>query len=87
MGDAKLIEAWTRITHFLDLGILSNVKFFDHRLHEAHDDNFYMEREWRASKSVEFDLDDVQRIIVPSKYGRPLRDAFPEYDGELFFGD
>lgn len=87
LEDAKLIEAWRRIVGFLDLGILSNVKFFDHRLHEADEENFYMEREWRSSKSVEFDLYDVQRIIVPSKYGRPLRDAFPEYDGELFFAD
>jgi hypothetical protein len=46
-----------------------------------------MEREWRASKSVEFELNDIQRIIIPSAYSRTLRRVFPDYDGEIFFAD
>jgi len=46
-----------------------------------------MEREWRTSKSVEFELNDIQRIIIPSAYSRKLRLAFPDYDGEILFAD
>jgi hypothetical protein len=46
-----------------------------------------MEREWRTSKDVEFDLSDIQRIIIPTRFSRRLRQAFPEYDGEIFFAD
>jgi hypothetical protein len=66
---------------------LSHLKFFEHRLHDEHEENYYMEREWRACKSVQFELNDIQRIIIPTSYSRALRRAFPDYDGEIFFAD
>ena len=50
---------------FLELNIMSHLKFFDHRLHDEHPENYYLEREWRVSRDVPFDLEDVRRIIVP----------------------
>jgi hypothetical protein len=85
--DEELVREWRRVVGFLDLSILSYLKFFDHRLHDEDDENYYMEREWRASKSVEFELNDIQRIIIPSAYSRTLRRVFPDYDGEIFFAD
>lgn len=86
-GDARLVKHWRRVVGFLDLSVLSYIKFFDHRLHDEHKENYYMEREWRASKSIHFDLSDIQRIIIPTAYSRPLRRALPDYDGEIFFAD
>jgi len=76
-----------RVVDFLDINILSHLKFFHHRLHDADEENFYMEREWRVSRYVKFDIGDVQRIIVPARFSRRLRNDFPDYDGEIFFAD
>lgn len=76
-----------RMIEFLEIHIISNLKFFDHRLHELERHNFYMEREWRVSRNVEFTLNDVRRIIIPSKHARELRRDFPKFDGEIIFAD
>jgi hypothetical protein len=76
-----------RVVEFLDINILSHLKFFHHRLHDADDENYYMEREWRVSRDVKFELEEVQRIIIPARFSRRLRKDFPEYDGEVFFAD
>jgi len=86
-GDAALVKDWHRVVEFLDLSVLSYLKFFDHRLYDDHKKNYYMEREWRSSKDVEFDLIDIQRIIIPPAFSGGLRRAFPDYDGEVFFAD
>lgn len=83
--NAAVGEEWRRVVEFLDLSILSYLKFFDHRLFDDHEENYYMEREWRASKDVPFDLNDIQRIIVPPAFSRGLRRAFPDFDGEISF--
>src|SRR5258706_1658520 len=79
--DKEFVREWREVVGFLDLSILNYLKFFDHQLHDEHAENYYMEREWRASKSVEFELHDIQRIIIPTGYSRALRRAFPDYDG------
>jgi hypothetical protein len=84
---APLARDLRNVVDFLEINILSHLKFFDHALHDAHPDNFYMEREWRVSQNVVFELDDVQRIIIPASYSRRLRKAFPQYCGELLFAD
>jgi abortive phage resistance protein AbiGi (putative antitoxin) len=75
------------VIEFLDKSILSYLKFFDHRLWDDDPSNYYMEREWRTTKDVEFKLLDIQRIIVPTRFSRRLRSALPKYDGEVFFAD
>ena len=76
-----------RVIGFLEINILSHLKFFDHGLHDADPENFYMEREWRVSQNVEFRLDDIQRIIIPAAFSRRFRMAFPDYVGEVLFSD
>ena len=76
-----------KLVSFLDVAILSHLKFFDHRLSDDDQDNFYMEREWRASQDVFFEMVDVQRIIVPTRFSQRFRRSFPSYDGEIFFAD
>ena len=80
-------EDLRRITEFLEIHVISNLKFFDHRLLDEQEENYYMEREWRVSRSVEFCLDDVERIIIPHEYGREFRRDFPRFDGEIMFAD
>jgi hypothetical protein len=75
------------IAQFLDIHVLSHLKFFDPDQADSDPDNFYMEREWRVKGNVKFELTDVFRIVVPESYSRQLRKDFPEYDGELVFGD
>jgi hypothetical protein len=73
------------VTEFLDINILSHLKFFNPRLPDDDDNNFYMEREWRVSRDVQFSLSDIQRIIVPARFGRRFRKDFSEFAGELIF--
>jgi hypothetical protein len=75
------------VMHFLDVNILSHLKFFDPLTAEGDKNNFYMEREWRVLDNVHFALADVRRIIVPRRYGRDLRKHFPKYVGEVTFAD
>jgi hypothetical protein len=46
-----------------------------------------MEREWRTTQDVEFDLVDIQCIIIPTRFSQRLRNAFKDYDGEILFAD
>jgi hypothetical protein len=76
-----------RLTTFLEVHLVSNLKFFDHRLVDVDIENFYMEREWRVCQDVSFDLNDVARVILPEAFGRQFRKDFPAFGGELVFSD
>jgi hypothetical protein len=80
-------EDLRRMMEFLELHIITNLKFFDHRLHDLDGRNYYLEREWRVSHDVEFRLPDVERIIIPREYARELRRDFPRFDGEIVFAN
>jgi hypothetical protein len=84
---SKTAEDLRRMMQFLEIHIISNLKFFDQRLLDEENENFYMEREWRVGRNVSFSLSEVQRIIVPWKYGRELRHDCPKFDGEIMFSD
>jgi hypothetical protein len=86
-GHRVLADDLRRLFTFLDLSLLSHLKFFDHRLPDDHPHNYYMEREWRTTQDVSFDLIDIQRIIIPTRFSRRFRNAFKTYDGEVFFAD
>ena len=60
-------------------------KFFDARLNEWDDENYYLEREWRTSQDVEFSLNDVWRVILPPEFTGQFRKDFKKYDGEVVF--
>lgn len=82
-----LVRDLQKLITFLDVSILSHLKFFDHMLYDDDPDNFYMEREWRATQDVTFGLFDIQRIIVPTRFSQRLRRAFKAYDGEIMFAE
>jgi hypothetical protein len=85
--EPRLSRSIGRVMQFLDSHVLSHLKFFDPSVADWEEENFYMEREWRISGDVEFDLQEVRRIIIAESYARRFRRDFPEYSGELMFSD
>jgi hypothetical protein len=61
VGLKKLIEF---------LHVLSHLKFFNARLGDWDEANFYFEREWRTRRDVRFRLNDVWRVILPQEFSR-----------------
>ena len=63
-------------------------KVFDANLPEDHIDNYYMEREWRSLKSIDFDLNSIQKIYLSNQdYKNKFVSEFPLYAGEFFLFD
>jgi hypothetical protein len=75
------------IWKFLDFHLFSFLKFFDHRLPDNDENNYYFEREWRILGRLKFIIEDVCRIIIPRKYAESFRSDFPNYHGQLDFSD
>lgn len=65
---------------FIDLQLLSFIKFFDISKSDDDIDNFYMEREWRSLERIEFKVKDIKRIILPVQYIRRFFDDVPDYN-------
>lgn len=87
---AELVDHINRLSHpswFLYYHVFSFVKCFDSTLQEDHEQNFYMEREWRISGDLQFDLGDIWRVILPREYVRRFRSDFPGYKGQITFAD
>jgi hypothetical protein len=87
--DLAVTEEWhgdlKKMIEFLDMHMLSHLKFFDAKLEDWEDDNYYFEREWRISQDVKFRLGDVWRVILPPDFSRQFRRDFERYDGEIVF--
>ncbi len=87
--DAPCVQLHDRVHHlahfFLTYHVFSFMKCFDPALPENDERGFYMEREWRVLGSVEFDLDDVTRVVLPPAYARRFRSDMPHYAGQLSF--
>lgn len=75
------------VTDFLNIHILSHLKFFDPYLYDDDTQNYYMEREWRVMREVKFQHRNIRRVIVPEPFAARLRHDFPKYDGEVVFAD
>jgi hypothetical protein len=86
-GGARLSESIRRVTQFMDLHVLSHLKFFDPSVADWDKENFYMEREWRVSGDLAFDLQDVRRVIITEGYAERFRRDFPKYSGEVMMAD
>jgi hypothetical protein len=65
--------------------LFSYFKFFDHRKAEDDPDNYYFEREWRIVGNLQFEIDDVKSVLIPSQYSREFREKFPQYIGQVVF--
>ena len=78
---AQTIDSMIR-SHFLSFCVP-----FDSAKDDAHQENYYMEREWRVIGDVSFGLKNVCRVILPSPYAGRLRDDVPDYIGQITFPD
>lgn len=69
--------------HFLDLQLLSYVKFYNHNKADNDPDNYYMEREWRSLERIEFQLNDIKRVILPYTFANRFYKDFPDYNAQI----
>lgn len=83
---AALLRRYLALQDFLDFEVFSHTKFFRYPNADEDPENYYMEREWRMLGALRFGLDDVRRVILPQRYARDFRGAFPDYAGQLSFG-
>jgi len=75
----------SQLEHFFNFHIFSLLKFFNHNLLEQDRDNYYFEREWRVVGRVQFNMEDVRRVLIPEEYSRRFRDDCPNYCGQITF--
>lgn len=72
-----------RIADWVSHDLLAYVKFFDAGLPDDHEDNFYMEREWRSARSINFSLGDVARVYVATGFEDRIRTDEPALGGRI----
>jgi hypothetical protein len=75
------------VSDFLDIHVLSHLKFFNPYLRDVHEKNYYMEREWRVMREVKFAYRNIRRIILPGSFAKRFRRDFPAYNREVVFAD
>ncbi len=84
-GGGETTREIRRLLGFLVYHFFNFVKFYDEGLPAEHPENYYMEREWRIFGNLDFQLDDVRRVIFPERFARRFRDELPEYYGAIIF--
>jgi hypothetical protein len=82
-GNIQASKTISNLRSFLIDYVFSYVKCFDTERSFEDESNYYMEREWRVANNVNFSLDDVSRVYLPSNYARKFRADFPNYLGQL----
>lgn len=73
------------ISFFLMEEVFSFIKFFDDSKSEDDPDNYYMEREWRIMKHVNFRIEDIYRVILPESFVNRFRKDVPDFNGQITF--
>ena len=73
------------LERFISFHIFSYIKFYDHLNADDHDDNYYLEREWRVIGNVKFDLMDIETVFIPKQYSKRFRTDYPLYNSQLTF--
>ena len=67
------LESW----HFL-VNVFSHFKVWNNNLDDNDPDNYYFEREWRATNNINFQSSDIVNIIIPGKCIKQFEIDFPE---------
>jgi len=62
---------------------LAFIKPFDSQLGNDHQDNYYMEREWRKYGNLKFKSEDVCKIFVAHGFKDQMAKDFPVYAGKI----
>lgn len=83
-----LSQQYHSLVFSLMMGItnqMAYVKLFDATLPDDHPDNYYMEREWRSLNNIDFSINDIKTIYLPTEsYKYRFMEEFPEYNGNFF---
>jgi hypothetical protein len=61
------------------------MKFFDETKAEDDPENYYMEREWRVTGDVPFELTHVKRVVIPGEYSERFHRDVPDYHQQVSF--
>jgi len=72
-----------RIADWVGDDMFGFMKFFDPTLPEDHEDNYYMEREWRCARNIQFAASDLSRVYVATGYEERLSTEFPRLAGKV----
>jgi hypothetical protein len=86
-ANMHMVDELRMLDSFLIKHIFAYLKPFDASKTDADEENYYLEREWRIVGDVQFTLDDITRILIPCKYGKQLREALPQYFGQISFSE
>lgn len=78
--EQQLLRALKRI---LEMDLLAYIKPFDADLPEDHQDNFYMEREWRLVGQWPFKLEDIVHIHAAPLHRTRIQSEFPALQGRI----
>ena len=84
-GVPKEHKRLMELERFISFHIFSYIKFYDHSFADDHDDNFYLEREWRVIGNVKFDLCDIETVFMPKQFSQRFRTDCPAYESQLTF--
>jgi hypothetical protein len=76
-----------RLKVFLEFTVFSHFKCFELDYPDGHPENYYMERELWVLGNLNFNLDDVYRVILPQEYASRFREQVPGYSGQITFAD
>jgi hypothetical protein len=80
----RILRRFSALQSDFEKLVFGRMKFFTAGLPEDHEENFYMEREWRLDDGLAFRLGDVARIFLPLDYCRQFHEDIPDYAGEIF---
>jgi hypothetical protein len=76
----RVLGRYSALQGELEELVFARTKFFTAGLPEYHNENYYMEREWRLHEGLAFRLEDVVRVILPRNYVDRFRVDVPDYD-------
>ena len=75
-GGIRAVAYLSRADNMLLWYVLSYCKFFDETLDGSHENNYYMEREWRTIGQVKFEPSDIARVVLPRGFEERFKDEF-----------
>lgn len=81
LGEApdSIDDLLVALNQILAKDVLAFIKPFDSTLDDHHENNYYMEREWRKFGNLVFEPDHVKHVVVAAGFGTIAAEAFPCY--------
>ncbi|MCI0607962.1 MAG: abortive infection system antitoxin AbiGi family protein [Anaerolineae bacterium] len=73
----------SQMFEFLTRDVFGFVKVFDDTLSMNDPKNYYMEREWRSTASISFQLNNISSIILPTEFIDQFLNDFSSFNGNV----